>query len=399
MSSSAKIAVASTPAGAQPPAPPCVPPAAATPARFVSQAAASVAPAEASAAPRRLSVIIANYNYARYLGEAIASALAIDWPDVEVVVVDNASTDNSREVITGFGERIRAIFHPENRGNLESCNTGFAASTGDIVYFLDADDIVEPQMMREVTAAWSPRLSKVQFQVRIIDGQGAATGAFFPQYHVVHSPEELRRMACTIGNYAGPNGPGNVYARWYLERVFPLKPVAGPYSDSCMIAAAPFLGDVATVPRPLARYRVHGANSYAMQAMDASRFARMLEMAIDLFAYSRRIAGSVGIAIELQAIDRSLHTLAVRVACLRLAPQLHPVPGDTRGHLAGLLLKASGYAQGMRWRHKATAVAWGLATLAAPRPWAERLVSWRFAPSTRPPLLGRALQATGVLRK
>lgn len=380
---------AATPA----PAPPAA--TAAPPARLAEEAP----PAAAGAGPRRLSVIIANYNYARYLGEAIASALAIDWPQVEVVVVDNASTDHSREVIEGFGSRIRAIFHPENRGNLESCNTGFAASTGDIVYFLDADDTVEPQMMREVAAAWSAPLSKVQFQVRIIDGEGAATGAFFPQYHVVHSAQELRRMACTIGNYAGPNGPGNVYARWYLERVFPLKPEAGPYSDSCMIAAAPFFGDVATLPRPLARYRVHGANSYAMQAMDAGRFARMLEMAFDLFRYSQRIAGSVGITIEPKAIDRSLHTLAVRAACLRLAPQLHPVSGDTRWRVAGLLLNSMRYAQGMRRRHKAMAVAWGLATLAAPRPWAERLVSWRFAPSTRPALLGRALQASGVLRR
>lgn len=363
---------------------------------------APTAPAPAAdslAAPRRLSVIMANYNYGRFLGEAISSALALDWPDVEVIVVDNASTDNSREVIASFGDRIRAIFHPENRGNLASCNTGFAASTGDVVYLLDADDIVEPQMMREVAAVWSSRLTKVQFQTRIIDGQGRPTGAFFPQYHVVPSSEELRRMACTIGNYAGPHGPGNLYARWFLERVFPLTPVAGPYSDSCCIAAAPFYGDIAVLPKPLARYRVHGANGYVMLAVDnPTRFAGMLQTAIDLFGYTRRVAASVGMAVEPNALDRSLHTLAVRVASLRLAAEAHPLPGDTRWRLAGRLLGSMRYAQGMRWRHQAMAVAWGLATLIAPRPWAQRLVSWRFASQTRPRLLGQVLKAAGVLR-
>lgn len=346
----------------------------------------------------RLSVIIANYNYARFLGEAIESALNIDWPDVEVVVVDNASTDHSREVIESFGTRIKAIFHPENRGNLESCNTGFAASTGDIVYLLDADDIVEPQMMREVAAVWTPRLSKVQFQTRIIDAKGEPTGTFFPQYQVVPSPEELRRMACSIGNYAGPNGPGNIYARWFLERVFPLRPVAGPYSDSCCIAAAPFLGDVITLPKPLSRYRVHGSNGYAMLSMDAERFARMLRMAIDLFAYSRQTASAVGIEIEPEALDRSQHTLAVRVASLRVSGPLHPLPDDTRWHVAGLLLRSLQYDQGTTRRTKLMTVAWGLVTLLTPELWARRLASWRFAPSTRPPLLQRVLRVVGILQ-
>lgn len=348
--------------------------------------------------PRRLSVIIANYNYARYLAEAIESALRLDWPDVEVVVVDNASTDNSREVIERFGSRIRAVFHPENRGNLESCNTGFATSTGDVIYFLDADDIVEPDMMREVDALWTPRTSKVQFQLRIIDDHGAFTGRVYPQYEVALTPQDLQQMACTIGNYTCPNGPGNVYPRWYAETVFPLRPVAGLFSDSCLIGAAPFRGDVVTLPRPLARYRVHSANNYVMKAMDANRFGSMLATATGMFGYSRDVAAAAGISIPPNVIDRSLHTLAVRAASLRLAPQTHPVPGDTRTRIAGLLLNSLRFAQGMRWPHKAAAVAWGLVTLIAPRRWAERLVSWRFAPATRPTVLSQALRATDILR-
>ena len=54
----------------------------------------------------KLSVIIANYNYRDFVGAAIESALAVDWPDKEVIVVDDASTDDSRSIIEGFGGRV-----------------------------------------------------------------------------------------------------------------------------------------------------------------------------------------------------------------------------------------------------------------------------------------------------
>src|ERR1700712_2880659 len=64
----------------------------------------------AAMTPLRLSIIIPNYNYGNYVGLAIESALAVDWPDVEVIVVDDGSVDQSASVIRSFGERITAIF-------------------------------------------------------------------------------------------------------------------------------------------------------------------------------------------------------------------------------------------------------------------------------------------------
>jgi len=63
------------------------------------------------------SIIISNYNYADFLAEAIESALAIDWPDVEVIVVDDGSTDGSRDIIRGYGTRIISLFQ-DNAGQL-----------------------------------------------------------------------------------------------------------------------------------------------------------------------------------------------------------------------------------------------------------------------------------------
>jgi glycosyltransferase involved in cell wall biosynthesis len=85
---------------------------------------------------RRLSVVIPNYNYERFVGAAIRSALAVDWPDLEVIVVDDGSTDDSRSVIAGFEGRVTAIFQ-QHSGPRMACNAGFAASSGDVVTFLD----------------------------------------------------------------------------------------------------------------------------------------------------------------------------------------------------------------------------------------------------------------------
>jgi glycosyltransferase involved in cell wall biosynthesis len=58
-----------------------------------------------------VSIVIPNYNYERFVGEASESALAQDHPDCEVIVVDDCSTDGSRAIIEGYGDRVRAIFY------------------------------------------------------------------------------------------------------------------------------------------------------------------------------------------------------------------------------------------------------------------------------------------------
>jgi glycosyltransferase involved in cell wall biosynthesis len=62
----------------------------------------------------RLSVIIANYNYRDFVGAAIESALAVDWPDKEVIVVDDSSTNDSRGVIENFSGKVSAYFRPKS---------------------------------------------------------------------------------------------------------------------------------------------------------------------------------------------------------------------------------------------------------------------------------------------
>src|SRR6201987_5136015 len=110
----------------------------------------------------KLSVIIANYNYRNFVGAAIESALAVDWPDKEVIVVDDASTDDSRTIIEGFHGKVAAYFRPKSH-QLGAHMFGFEQSIGEVIIFLDSDDLLEPQVMQEIAKVWRPGGAKVQY--------------------------------------------------------------------------------------------------------------------------------------------------------------------------------------------------------------------------------------------
>jgi len=95
------------------------------------------------------SIIISNYNYEKFIGRAIDSALQQTYPLKEIIVVDDGSTDNSRQIINQYGNQITTIFQ-ENQGIVPATNTGFFASRGEIIFFLDSDDCFFPQKVEEM---------------------------------------------------------------------------------------------------------------------------------------------------------------------------------------------------------------------------------------------------------
>lgn len=99
-----------------------------------------------------VSVIIPNYNHARFLGDAIRSVLDQEYPNYEVVVVDDGSTDNSGKVAAGFGDRIRYIYQT-NAGLSAARNTGLRAARGSLIGVLDADDMYEPMFLSTLVDA------------------------------------------------------------------------------------------------------------------------------------------------------------------------------------------------------------------------------------------------------
>jgi len=140
----------------------------------------------------RLSIIIANYNYCDFVGATIESALTVDWPDKEVIVVDDASTDDSWSIIEGFRGRVTTYFRPKSH-QLGAHMCGFEQSTGEIIIFLDSDDLLEPEVMQKIAKVWRPGVSKVQYRMNLIDATGAQLGSAIPQFPPKDNPKRLRR--------------------------------------------------------------------------------------------------------------------------------------------------------------------------------------------------------------
>lgn len=96
----------------------------------------------------RVSVIIPCYNTAPFLEDAIRSVLNQSYADFELIIVDDGSTDSTRQIAAGFlsDQRIRYLYQ-ENRGLSAARNIGIALAVGDFVALLDADDIWEPEKL------------------------------------------------------------------------------------------------------------------------------------------------------------------------------------------------------------------------------------------------------------
>src|SRR5262245_30132400 len=94
-----------------------------------------------------VSVVIPAYNCARFIGEALDSVFAQDYPELEVVVVDDGSTDDTCAVVEGYGDRVKLI-RQRNAGAAVARNEGMRRASGEYVAFLDSDDLWLPGKLR-----------------------------------------------------------------------------------------------------------------------------------------------------------------------------------------------------------------------------------------------------------
>ncbi|MEP6875582.1 MAG: glycosyltransferase family A protein, partial [Burkholderiales bacterium] len=226
----------------------------------------------------RVSIVVTCFNYERYVAHAVHSALEQTPPPLEIIVVDDGSTDGSAAVLASFGERITVISQ-ENRGQIAATNRGYAACHGDIVLFLDADDLLCPGALAAVVGAWTPGCTKVQFELEVINGAGELLGRRFCNYVRGYGAAEIRREFSRFGTYVWPVLTGNAYSRWFLERVMPLSVSMGP--DGFLNTIAPLYGDIVVVPKSLGLYRLHDANqSYHGNASSVIglRFAKQVSL-------------------------------------------------------------------------------------------------------------------------
>jgi hypothetical protein len=218
------------------------------------------------------SVVIRSYNYAQFLGEAIDSALAQTYAPLEVVVVDDGSTDDSRAVIAAYAGRIRPVLK-QNGGPRSATNAGFAASSGEVVLFLDSDDVLLPTAVEVALGhLHDPTVAKVHWRMWEVDARRNRTGRLVPRKSL---PEGALRDLVIANGPLVPGGSwtsGNVWRRSYLERVLPMPEHETQPSDAYLNTLVPLFGGIRSVPEPQSEYRVHGSNAYAsLPASERSR--------------------------------------------------------------------------------------------------------------------------------
>jgi len=213
----------------------------------------------------RATIVINNYNYGQFLGTAIESALAQTYANTEVVVVDDGSTDDSREIIASYGDRVHAVFK-SNGGQASAFNAGFAASSGDVICMLDSDDYFYPD--------------KVALAVKALSERPESQWVFHPVCRVFEDgrTQLIPRIAQTVyldhrepalrGKLPGPPGPvtsGIVISRPLLETILPMAESIDITADNYLIFLVAALSPGTYLDEVLAVQRIHGKNHYTLR--------------------------------------------------------------------------------------------------------------------------------------
>jgi glycosyltransferase involved in cell wall biosynthesis len=240
----------------------------------------------------RVSILINNYNYGRFLGDAIDSALAQTYPNIEVIVVDDGSNDNSREVLASYGARILTLLKKENGGQASALNAGFAVTSGDIICLLDADDYFTPEKVERVVEVLTgnPSLGWCFDVVRQFDHE---TGERY-SWSTTHERGLWDARAVTAAGkppFVPTALSGLSFRRRTLEKIFPMpEPIrlkTGCSSDAYIKWVALALDPGWMADGELTMMRVHNSNAFTKRTADKKRLSGQLELITGIWLYDR----------------------------------------------------------------------------------------------------------------
>lgn len=211
--------------------------------------------------PPLASIIINNYNYGRFLRDAIESALSQTYPNLEIIVVDDGSTDNSREIIASYGSRIIPVLK-KNEGQASAFNAGFTASRGEAIIFLDADDMLLPNAVENASNYLrNSDIVKVHWHLWEVNKEGIKTGRKHPSKDLREG--NFRQEIIKKGTAHATIAPtsANAWSRKFLQAVYPVQECGNKHcADGYLGRLAPIFGALKYIAKPQGYYRVHGEN-------------------------------------------------------------------------------------------------------------------------------------------
>lgn len=224
-----------------------------------------------------VSIVTPSYNQAGYLEETILSVLGQDYPRIEYVIIDGGSTDRSLDIIQAYAERLAYWVSEPDSGQTDAINKGFNRASGEILAWLNSDDIYQPGAVWEAVRFLQdhPEVGMVYGNAHYINGAGEVIGRF-PAAQTdyrrlrsgyVHIPQQGAFFRARLWRMIGPLDPSFYFAMDY---------------DLWVRIAA--LAPIRYYPRPWAAFRLHG---------DAKSIAAADRCWPEMIRVHRRLGGGV----------------------------------------------------------------------------------------------------------
>tara|TARA_R110000787_G_scaffold72118_1_gene160695 strand:- start:16793 stop:17878 length:1086 start_codon:yes stop_codon:yes gene_type:complete len=329
----------------------------------------------------RLSIIITNYNYAKFVASAIDSVLSQNEA-VELIVVDDYSTDNSRDVIGEYADRVITVFQEVNRGHGAGFNAGFARATAELIMFLDADDCLLPGAIRTILSNYEPDVAIYHYRMRYMDEAGALSG-IHPSPAIPLADGDISGQLRSAGRYQGTITSGLVFSRQHLAHVMPMDPEAFRQGgDGYLSAVVPLYGPSRAYETLISGYRLHGSQHSRFSSAYAKRSRWCIAHDAERYRAIREHSNRLGlpVAADLGADDPD--NIHERLISMLFAPDEHPVQGDSIKELAHRSARnEKAHAAGVRLLF--AYVFWGLFGI-LPGSGKQRLMSWKIDAKSRP---------------
>lgn len=199
-----------------------------------------------------VSIVVPAYNHTHFLAECIDSVLSQTYPSIELIVIDDGSTDGTSEMLAGYGK----AFHWEsqaNAGQSATLNRGWTMSRGELLGYLSADDVLHPDAIAQAVAAFEaePAIVATYPDFTLIDQHSNIVRS-------VAAPE-FSRQGLVLDLICQP-GPGALFRRAAWQRSGSWNPALRQNPDLDFWMRLALQGDFLRIPRALASFRVHEAS-------------------------------------------------------------------------------------------------------------------------------------------
>lgn len=224
-----------------------------------------------------VSIVVPAYNQAQFLNEAIDSVLAQDYPNIELIVLNDGSSDETEAVLKQYRPgRFQWETHA-NMGQAATLNKGWRMSRGSILSYLSADDVLEPNAVSRSLACLNSHPDAV---------------LSYCDYHTIAEDSRLVRRIRTpefryrdmlVRGVCHP-GPAAFFRRWAFDKAGPWNTIYRQMPDYDFYLRLALVGNFQRIAEPLARYRVHAES----QTYAKSSFKRSMEPVHIVSAYFRR---------------------------------------------------------------------------------------------------------------